>query len=187
MNYIERLREAEKESNLLGLEPRLEIDYITTADDDEALNELCSIDLIQWLIDAFGLGDWADKCLTVTPHLFRLLQKLGIPCELVYGEVKINGTYEFDTTLDGLKDELDKGYSETGMAIHVWINFGANYIIDPTISGRIHKHYDEKCPQNIIFNGKSEALFNKKLKYIPMLAGIQYIKTTCRMPLEYEV
>lgn len=187
MNYIERLREAEKESKLLGLEPRLAIDYITTADDDEALNEICSIDLTQWLIAEFGLGDWADGCLIVTPYLFVLLQEQGIPCELVYGEVKINGTYEFDTTLDGLKDELDKGYSENVMAIHVWINFGANYIIDPTISGRIHKHYDKKCPQNKIFNGKSEALFNKKLEYIPMLAGIQYLKTTCRMRLEYEV
>jgi hypothetical protein len=186
MKYIDRLKKAELESIELNLDSRLDLKVPITGDKIKTFNDFCNQALIKMLLDVFGPGDWSQQCLNVAPQAFAILQHHGVPCELVYGEVRIGGTNEFDTTLSGLKKELSNGSSETGMAIHVWINIGKDYIIDPTISARINKHYDSNCPQNIIFCGKASKLKKDKLEYLPMLSGVKFLDITCGIPLEYK-
>lgn len=187
MNYKERLKIAEKISNDLDLNPKLNFKDPITGDKIQVFNEFCSKALISMLIERFGEGDWGQQCLNVVPQTFAILQHHQVPCELVYGEVKIGGVCEFDTTLEGLKNELKNGNSDSGFAVHVWINIGKDYIIDPTISSRIHKYYDGNCPQNVIFNGKASAFKKQKIEYIPMLAGVKFVDITCGIPLDYRV
>jgi hypothetical protein len=187
MNYRDRLKIVEKESQKLGLVPKLDLKMPMTADKVQVFSQFCQNALPHMLIERFGNGDWGQQCLNVASQAFAILQHYKVPCELIYGEVKIGGVNEFETTLSGLKSELSNGYSESGMAIHVWINIGKDYIIDPTISSRIHKYYDSTCPQNIIFSGLANSLKKKnKLEYIPMLAGAKYLELTCDIPLDYQ-
>ncbi len=186
MNYIDRLKIAEKESLSLGLEPRLDLKSPSTGESIKVHSDFCSKALIHMLVERFGAGDWGQQCLNVAAKTFALLQHYQVPCELVYGEVKINGTNEFDTKIEGLKAELENGLSTGGFAVHVWINIGKDYIIDPTISSRIHKYYDKNCSQNMIINGKSNTLKKQRLEYIPMLVGAKFLDVTCGIPLQYQ-
>jgi hypothetical protein len=186
MNYIERLKVAETESIKLALCPKLDFKTLIPDEKLSQLNAFCSEDLINLLLGQFGPGDWSQQCLNVAPQTFAILQHYNIPCELVYGEVIIAGVKQFKTTITGLKKELNVGESDTGMAIHVWINIGNNYIIDPTISAWCKKHHDSNCPQNVIFNGNDVLMREQGIEYVPMLVGTKFLDITCGIPLEYK-
>ena len=186
MKYSELIKIAEKESIKLGLEPRLELSSPSTGEKIKLFDNFCDSALIHMLIERFDHGYWGQQCLNVCAQAFASLQHYTAPCELVFGEVNINGTNEFDTTLEGLKSELALGEQNTGMQIHVWLNIGKDYIIDPTISSRINKYYDSSFPMNKIIRGKANSLEKKmKLKYKPMLVGAKYLELTCAIPLTY--
>jgi hypothetical protein len=186
VNYKDKLKIVEKNSINLGLLPHLDLRTPSTAEKIWLMEKICSGNLQDMLVQRYAPGYWGQQCLNVTSQSFAILQSLDIPCELVFGEVNINGTNEFDTTLEGLMSEYEKGYSGTAFAVHVWLNIGKDYIVDPTISSRIHKYYDKNFPQNKVINGTANKLDKKmKLKYIPMLAGVKYLEKTCGIPLEY--
>lgn len=188
MTYRNKIKLVEKRSLELGLDPRLDFKLQITTKNIATLQGMCERDIIQFLFTHFPAGYWGTQCLNIVPQTFAYLQYLQIPCELIFGEVNINGTDEFDTTLEGLITEYMKGYSGTGFAVHVWINVGKDYIIDPTISSRLNKYYNPNFPQNKVINGKASNLEKKmKLRYEPMLAGIKYLDVTCKIPLEYNV
>ncbi len=186
MKYSELIKIAEKESISLGLAPRLELASPSTGEKIKIFDNFCDTALIQILIERFDYGYWGQQCLNVCAQAFATLQYYTAPCELVFGEVNINGTNEFDVTLEGLKSELALGEQQTGLQIHVWLNIGKDYIIDPTISSRINKYYDPNFPINKIIRGKANSLEKKmKLKYTPILVGAKYLDITCGIPLTY--
>ena len=114
-----------------------------------------------------------------------MLQHIGVDCELVFGEVSIAGTGEFDTTLPGLLGELDQP-NEGGFAIHVWVQVGKDFIIDPTVAARINKYYSNNYPPHSVTAGTSKKLLKElKLDYQPMLMGAKYLTKTCGTPLNY--
>lgn len=118
--------------------------------------------------------------MNISYQALAILRHLEIACELVYGEVIINGCREFDTTLEGLKSELDGYDQELAMNVHVWINVGNRFVIDPTISARINEHYDQNFPQHKIIYGTADKLLkNMKLNYEPMLTGVKFLERTC--------
>jgi hypothetical protein len=169
----------------LGLEPRLNFRKAITGELKKNLKNLCQYELISLLLQQFGNGYWGQQCLNIAPHTFMILQHLGIDCELVYGEVSINGTDEFDTTYDGLVKELESA-ENGGFAIHVWIQVGKDLLIDPTVAARINKYYSPQFSPHYIVLGKSKKLLKDlKLEYKPMLAGAKYVTRTCGIPLEY--
>ncbi|ENM1126653.1 TPA: hypothetical protein ACMDSJ_004518 [Vibrio parahaemolyticus] len=169
----------------LGLEPKLNYKKAITGVFTQNLSNLCKYELVPFLLQQFGNGYWGQQCLNIAPQTFMFLQHLGIDCELVYGEVSINGTDEFDTDYDELVKELENP-GNAGFAIHVWIQIGKDFIIDPTVAARINKYYSEQFPAHQIVFGKSKKLLKDlKLDYKPMLAGAMYVTKTCGIPLEY--
>lgn len=169
----------------LGLEPKLNYKKAITGVFTQNLSNLCQNELVPFLLQRFGNGYWGQQCLNIAPQTFMILQHSGIDCELVYGEVSINGTDEFDTDYDELVKELVNP-GNAGFAIHVWIQIGKDFIIDPTVAARINKYYSEQFPPHQIVLGKSKKLLKDlKLDYKPMLAGAKYVTRTCSIPLEY--
>jgi len=167
------------------LEPKLNYKKAITGVLTQNLSNLCQNELVPFLLQRFGNGYWGQQCLNIAPQTFMILQHSGIDCELVYGEVSINGTDEFDTDYDELVKELVNP-GNAGFAIHVWIQIGKDFIIDPTVAARINKYYSEQFPPHQIVLGKSKKLLKDlKLDYKPMLAGAKYVTRTCSIPLEY--
>ena len=186
MKYVKQLEKAKTESFTLGIEPRLVNEPILSNEVTKDLSNFCETALQAQLINIFGKGYWGQNCLNIAAQTFAILQHIGVPCELVYGEVMIGTTPEFDTTLEGLKKSLSEGNSNSGMEIHVWVNIGKDFIIDPTVCSRINKYYDSNCPVNHILNGQSNSLMKKlKITHIPMLAGVKFLEKTCQIPLSY--
>ena len=187
MNYKDRLKTVQKSSQELGLDPKLDFKDPITGAKIQLFSDFCAKALIKMLTENFGSGDWGTQRFHVASKTFSLLQQHQVPCELVYGEVKIAGINAFETTMEGLKNALNKEQTASDVAMHVWINIGKDYIIDPTISFRINKYYDSKCPRNMIFNGKSNTLKKQqKLDYIPMLVGAKFLDEACGISLEYK-
>lgn len=186
MNYKDRLKVVEKESQQLGLNPKLDFKDPITADKIKLFSDFCEKALIKMLIERFGKGDWSRQSLAVTSQTFEILQKHKVPCELIYGEVKINDGAAYGTNPEELKKLLQSTDSDISSPIHAWINVGKDYIIDPTISSLIHKRYNKKRTQNSIYNGKFNALKKQKLEYIPMLVGAKYLDVTRGITLSYQ-
>ncbi|WP_172622549.1 hypothetical protein [Vibrio rotiferianus] len=187
MRYIEYLKAAEKRAKKLEISPQLPIDTLVPARDIKRYGELANNELLNSLLQRFGPFGWTDGCIPLGATAFTFFQKKGIPCELVFGEVVINGCNEYDTTVDGLIGEWEKGYSDDVMNIHVWLNVGKDLVVDPAIASRLNEHYDNNFPAHQVIVGKPEQLEKKKrLKYIPMLTGAKFLERTCQIPLNYE-
>ncbi|MGF1767343.1 hypothetical protein L4D06_08145 [Enterovibrio makurazakiensis] len=188
MTYRDAIKLVEKRSLELGLDPQLGLKIPIDDEKITLLQQVCCNHLIQTLLHRYQPGDWGQQCLNIAAQTFAIFQHWEIPCELVFGEVNINGTDEYGTTLEGLLAEYKHGYTENAFAIHVWVNIGKDYIIDPTISSRINKYYDPNCPQNLVINGTAKTLDRTmRLKYKPILAGVKYLERTCDIPLEYKI
>ncbi|MDC5857421.1 hypothetical protein [Vibrio europaeus] len=186
MKYINYLEQANDLALGLGFNLNLNESTPVTGKQSQNYRSLCNDELLHSLINKFGLGYWSNSCMAFSSHVFEYLQKKGIPCNLVYGEVIINGTYEFDTTVDGLISEFNKGYSNSSMKIHVWIAVGKDYIIDPTIAARVSEYYDKGLSPHQIISGKASSLHKKmRLEYIPMLSGPEFIERVCNLKLNY--
>ncbi|QFT12982.1 hypothetical protein [Vibrio sp. THAF190c] len=187
MRYIEYLKASEKRSNELGIGSRLALNYPVAARDIDQYIDISNRELLGLLIQRFGQGYWSNSCIQLGAQSFLFFQHIGIPCELVFGEVVINGCNEYDTTIEGLLSEWNRGYSNDTMQIHVWLNIGKDLIVDPAIASRLNEHYDCSFPAHQVVVGKPEYLMNKmRLNYIPMLTGAKFLEKTCNMPLPYK-
>jgi len=77
-------------------------------------------------------------CQSVGLFILEQLEEAGIAADLVIGEVNINGTLEYDTTLEGLKREWSQGGAGAGdQALHVWVSLGDDIVIDGGIGSRL--------------------------------------------------
>jgi hypothetical protein len=184
-DYKQKSLDAFTKSLNLDLEPRLDFKKPVTGELTKNLLAFCQDEIEPFLLNTFGNGYWGLECLNIGPQTFLMLQHIGIDCELVYGEVSVSGTGEFDTTLPGLLGELDKP-NEGGFAIHVWVQVGKDFIIDPTVAARINKYYSNDYPPHNVIAGTSKKLLKElKLDYQPMLMGAKYLTKTCGIPLNY--
>lgn len=187
MSYLQKIEVAEKTSEELGLSPRINPLDVIDAKNIQILDDICNEILPSMISEDFYDQDWSVQCMNIVPLLFTILQEHQIPCELTYGEVKVANILEFNTSLEELKAEWEKGASQDAMAIHVWITIGKDYIIDPTISSRIFKPFSEQH-KNVIVSGKADLLQeSQQLEYIPMLVGAKYIEQICNISLSYQV
>jgi hypothetical protein len=184
-DYKELSFAAFERSEEAGLEPKLNFKKAITEELTKGLDDLCCNQLGLFLLEQFGDGYWGNECLNIAPQMFAALQHLGFDCDLVYGEVAINGTDEFDTTLTGLLEEF-KSPKDGAFAIHVWLQIGKDLIVDPTIAARINKYYSSQYPPHKIIVGKSKKLLKElRLDYKPMLIGAKFVTKTCGIPLYY--
>lgn len=133
-------------------------------------------------------GYWGNSCQTLSTNIFAHLNSRGIAADIVLGNVIINGTDEFDTTLDSLKKEFSA--TETlpaHQAVHAWISLGDDTIIDAALPPRLVKHY--KAPpyfdDMILIGRASEFSVRHKLRYQPILVGSEFFaKTNPPDPME---
>ncbi|MGR5498202.1 hypothetical protein [Vibrio diabolicus] len=168
-----------EKSKEIGLEPNLNFKTVVNGIFSQNMLGLCQHEIRPFLIQRFGSSSWALQCLNVAPQVFAILKHLNIDCELVFGEVKVSGKPQFSASLQGLLNELDSPEKKE-FAVHVWIQVGKDYIIDPTIASQLHRHCSSHIDPTQIFVGKAKKLGrDAKLEYQPMLMGEKFLDLTC--------
>lgn len=126
-------------------------------------------------------GYWGNLCQTLSTNIFAYLNHQGIEANIVLGNVIINGTDEFEATLESLREEVLAAAPLTGhQAVHAWISLGDDTIIDAALPPRLVKHYNAPPQFNdMIFIGRaSEMSFKYKLRYQPILVGTEFFAKT---------
>ncbi|WP_426189628.1 hypothetical protein [Massilia sp. DWR3-1-1] len=180
-SYRAQLSMAVIESRKLGFTRAALISEQTTIPDKtlgvtiELMNELSG------LFDAILPGYWGNSCQTLSTNIFAYLNSRGIAADIVLGNVIINGTDEFDTTLDTLQREFSATEPLAGhQAVHAWVSLGDDTIIDAALPPRLVKHY--KAPphfDDMIFIGRASEFSSRYLlRYQPILVGTEFFAKT---------
>lgn len=126
-------------------------------------------------------GYWGSSCQTLSTNFFAHFNSQGIQAEIVLGNVIINGTDEFETSLDSLRREVFSTQPLTGQqVVHAWVSLGDDSIVDAALPPRLARHY--KAPQHfedMIFIGRASYLSsNFKVRYEPILVGSEFFAKT---------
>lgn len=134
--------------------------------------------------DMFG-PYWGNQCQHLSSHIATFLNVvLGLPAEIIIGEVSINGTLEYDTTLEGLKAEYFAEQPLDGsQTLHAWVSVGGDVIIDAALPDRLARHY--KVPRDMlpdIMVGRASMFLNPGLNfsacYQPIIYGSDFLEKT---------
>ncbi|WP_225548046.1 hypothetical protein [Chromobacterium violaceum] len=135
----------------------------------------------------FGLY-WGNKCQYLSAHIAAFtITVLGLPAEIIIGEVSINGTLEYDTTLEGLKSEY---FSQTPLKgnqnLHAWVSIGGDVIIDAALSDRLARYYmvpRDRLPDVMV--GQASMFLHSGLNfsacYQPIIYGSDFLEKTAKI------
>jgi hypothetical protein len=126
-------------------------------------------------------GYWGNACQTLSTQFFGWLNSRGIPANIVLGNVIINGTDEFDATLEGLQTEFRAKENLDGpQFVHAWISLGGDTIIDAALPHRLVKNYkvSEQFYDMIFIGRASEMLSKYHCQYQPILVGTEFFAKT---------
>lgn len=179
--YREKLSNAFLESSKVGFtrppiisaQARIEDDILRAT--SELMNRLSSF------FDMIVPGYWGNSCQTLSTNIFAHLNKQGIAANIVLGNVVINGTDEFETTLESLQEEVRTAeHLEGEQKVHAWVSLGDDTIVDAALPPRLVRHY--KAPQHfndMIFIGRAgefDARYN--IQYQPILVGTEFFART---------
>jgi len=133
-------------------------------------------------------GYWGNSCQTLSTNIFAYLNAEGIPANIVVGNVIINGTDEFDTTLELLRGEVSSDRLAHGpQSIHAWISVGDDTIVDAALPPRLAKYYGAPAHfDDMILIGRASEFSGKHhLRYQPMVIGTEFFaKTNPPDPME---
>lgn len=97
------------------------------------------------------------------------------------GNVIINGTDEFETTVELVRSEVSGDRPASGpQSIHAWISVGDDTIIDAALAPRLAKYYGAPAQYNDrILIGRADELSKKeRLRYQPMVIGSEFFAKT---------
>jgi len=124
---------------------------------------------------------WGNSCQTLSTNLYAWLVSKEIDADIVYGEVNVNTTLEFDTTLDGLREEYNRTNHEGSQELHAWVTIGDDIVLDPGLPHRLIKNYlypESLLPSVII--GRAGQLTPEyfPVQHIPMLVGTDFLAKT---------
>lgn len=124
---------------------------------------------------------WGNSCQTLSTNIFAHLNARGIPANIVLGNVIVNGTDEFDATLESLQQEvLATEHLQGDQNVHAWICLGDDTVVDATLPPRLAKLYNAP-PQfeDMIFIGRAaEMVARYRTQYIPLLTGTEFFAKT---------
>lgn len=139
------------------------------------LNEFCPF-IYQRILPTY----WGDKCQTLSSYLYAKIVTLGIDADIVIGEVEVNGTLEFDTTLEKIRNEYISNKHEGKQEIHAWVTLGDDTIIDAGLPDRIIRHYQfpERYMPPIIVGRANDIYQRFKARHEPLLVGADFISKT---------
>ncbi|MHC3434961.1 hypothetical protein [Delftia lacustris] len=179
--YRDMLTKAIAESAKLGftrpaiISPEANINDSVLRATSELLNQLSAF------LDRIIPGYWGNSCQTLSSNIFAHLNNQGIAANIVLGNVIINGTDEFETTLEGLQQEVQAtGDLEGAQQVHAWISVGGDTIVDAALPPRLVRHY--KAPEqfnDMMFIGRAaEMVARYNIKYEPILVGTEFFART---------
>jgi len=150
----------------------------------EELNTLCNTEFLHKVKKAPS-GYWGTSCIPLSRFIHEFLTEKGFKTDIVIGEVEINTTLEYDTTLEYIRKEYTTQNKKGEQTIHAWVSLGDDTVIDAALPDRMIKFY--KCPPEIlpeIIVSRASLLYKDlKVKHIPMVVGEDFIaKTTPTSP-----
>lgn len=132
-------------------------------------------------LDRICPGYWGNSCQTLSTNIFAYLNAEGIPANIVIGNVIINGTDEFDTTIELIRGEISGDRPAHGpQSIHAWISVGDDTIVDAALPPRLAKYYGAPAHFNdmILIGRASEFSVKHRLRYQPMVIGSEFFART---------
>ncbi len=172
---------AQDKSSALGLPP-FEVGLKETVDDD-FLASLQGFMFENLYPHLYGILPtyWGNSCQFLSAHIFSCLRSMGINCDIVVGEVEVNGTLECDATLENLQQEyLSEKPLSGDQLIHAWVSLGGDSIIDAGLPDRIIKNYQfpERFMPPIMVGRASDLSKKFRARHQPLLVGAEYIGKT---------
>lgn len=171
--YANKLSLAYANSNSLGLSPKM-LQY--RAMDEGDFRKLYQvIDAIQPQLQYDHLH---GACLMVHSILKQEFAKIGYFCELVIGDVIVNGVNYIDCNLETLTAQLEKGVSNEKQNVHCWLLLPSGQMFDATIIRDL-----SEGKQAAEIHGMDKIPFNGNiLEYVPMLIGTDFVSKTNPIP-----
>ena len=179
--YREQLSNAIKESKKQGFTRAALISEQVTIPDSTLV---VVRDVVVNLSGFFNLilpGYWGDSCQTLSTNIFAHLNSQGIAANIVLGNVIINGTDEFEVTLESLKKEVHATEPLMGhQAVHAWVSLGDDTIVDVALPPRLAKYYNAPPHFNdLMLIGRASEMSSKyRLRYQPILVGSEFFAKT---------
>lgn len=179
--YRQQLATAILESERLGftrpplISPDVQISNELLRNASQLVNHLSG------LFDYMLPGYWGNSCQTLSTNIFAHLHVRGITANIVLGNVLVDGTDEFEATLEELQTEVRATQPVGGAQnVHAWVSLGDDTIIDAALPPRLVRHYNAP-PQfeDMIFIGRSaEMVARFKCQYVPLLVGTEFFAKT---------
>lgn len=123
---------------------------------------------------------WGDKCQTLSGLLYARLVTMGFDADIVVGEVEVNGTLEFDATLENIRHEYGSTKQEGNQSLHAWVTIGDDTVIDAGLPDRMINYYrfPEKYMPPIIVGRAGFIAKRFFAKHEPLLVGTDFIAKT---------
>jgi hypothetical protein len=180
-SYIEQLSSAIAEARSLGFTRPPLISASANIADETLRRTSELINYLSGFLDMVIPGYWGNSCQALSSNIFAQLNNDGIPADIVLGNVIINGTDEFETTLESLQAEVNATAPLLGeQRVHAWVSLGGDTIVDAALPPRLVKHYNApKHFNDTIFIGRAaEMLAGAKLQYWPILVGTEFFAKT---------
>ncbi|WP_322053074.1 hypothetical protein [Paraburkholderia bannensis] len=180
-SYRDRLFNAIGEAKSLGF-TRPPLISATANIADESLRR--TSELLNYFSGFFDMvipGYWGNSCQTLSSNIFAQLNNEGIPADIVLGNVIINGTDGFETTLESLQAEVLTTSPLLGeQRVHAWVSLGGDTIVDAALPPRLVKHYNApEYLNDMIFIGRAAEMYERfNLQYQPILVGTEFFAKT---------
>lgn len=179
--YRQQVATAILESSKLGFVRPAIISPDTQVADDVLRVTSQLISYLSGFFDQVLPSYWGNSCQTLSTNIFAHLNAQGIPANIVLGNVMVNGTNEFETTLEGLQQEVCATVPLEGLQhVHAWVSLGDDTVVDAALPPRLAKHYN--APQgfeDMIFIGRAAEMVDRyKVQYIPLLVGTEFFAKT---------
>lgn len=179
--YRRMLGIAAKEAEHLGLSPLTSVGNYPVLTDDviETVRELCNDKYFPYL-SAIVPGYWGTSCQTLATHLFALLRSAGYDADIVVGEVIIQENFEYDATLENIREEYRTRPTEGSQSLHMWVTLGNDVIVDAGLAHRLIKYY--RVPASvldpILVHRADEFGTRLAVRHWPMLVGADFAAKT---------
>lgn len=180
-SYREQLANAIVESKNLGFTRGSLISEQTSIPDRSLTLTRDLINELSGIFDSVLPGYWGNSCQTLSSYIFAHLNNQGIAAEIVLGNVIINGTDEFETTLQSLQEEMGATEPLSGnQVVHAWVSLGDDTIVDAALPPRLVRHYNAPADFNdVILIGRASHMSSElKIRYQPILVGTEFFAKT---------
>jgi hypothetical protein len=180
-SYREQLSNAIAESKKLGFTRTSLISEQTSIPDSTLIITRDLITKLSAFFDRILPDYWGNSCQTLSTNIFAHLNSQDIAADIILGNVIINGTDEFETTLESLQEEVRATEPLIGhQAVHAWISLGDDTVIDAALPPRLVKHYNAPPQFNdMILIGRASEMSSKyRLQYQPILVGTEFFAKT---------